>query len=302
MDEVAQVRAFNRFYTRVIGVLGEGLLHTPYSLTEARVIFEIAQSDPAEVVDLRRALDLDAGYLSRLLGQLEAAGLLARTRSAADGRRQVVTLTDAGREAARDLDKRSADDVGALLDRLEPAQRRRLLGAMGAIEEILEDRASDGIVLLRPPLPGDLGWLVQRHGALYARAHGWDATFESMVARIVADFAAGHDPAREAAWIADIDGEPVGSVLCVRHDDDTAKLRVLLVEPAARGRGLGTRLVDECLRFARRAGYRRMVLSTYDAMVEARRIYARTGFAITSAEPVVAFGRELVDEVWTRDL
>ena len=302
MDEVATVRAFNRFYTRVIGVLGEGLLHTPYSLTEARLIFEIAQSDPAEVVDLRRALDLDGGYLSRLLGQLESAGLLDRTRSAADGRRQVVALTAAGHEVARDLDKRSADEVGALLDRLEPARRRRLLGAMGAVEETLSDGAETGIVLLRPPLPGDLGWIVQRHGALYARVHGWDARFESMVARIVADFAAGHDPAREAAWIADIDGEPVGSVLCVRHDDDTAQLRVLLVEPTARGRGLGTRLVEECLRFARRAGYRRMTLATYDAMVEARRIYARTGFAVISAEPVVAFGRDLVEEVWAREL
>jgi DNA-binding MarR family transcriptional regulator/GNAT superfamily N-acetyltransferase len=343
MDEVAAVRSFNRFYTRVIGVLAEGLLHTPYSLTEARLIFEVAQDDPAEVVDLRRRLDLDGGYLSRLLTQLEAAGVLTRTRSSTDGRRQVVSLTPAGRAAAHDLDKRSADEVSTLLDALESGQRRRLLGAMAAIESLLggggarttdrrhgpaaaddrhrtpgatddghrgagatDDRhrgaASDPVVVLRPPLPGDLGWVVQRHGALYAKAHGWNATFESMVARIVADFAAGHDPAREAAWIADIDGEPVGSVLCVRHDDETAQLRVLLVEPSARGHGLGTRLVDECVRFARRVGYTRMMLSTYDKMAEARRIYARTGFEITSAVPVKAFGQDLVDEVWARDV
>jgi DNA-binding MarR family transcriptional regulator/GNAT superfamily N-acetyltransferase len=302
--QVDAVRSFNRFYTRVIGVLQDGLLHTPYTLTEARVIFELAQRDRAEVAALRRDLGLDAGYLSRMLAQFETAGLVSRERSATDGRRQLVALTDAGREVWRDLDRRSADEVDALLRRLGDGERQRLLGAMGSIARLLSETGSRRapLVALRPPLPGDLGWIVQRHGELYGQAHGWDATFEAIVAAVVADFGTGHDPAREAAWIADVDGCPVGSVLCVRRDDETAQLRVLLVEPATRGMGLGTRLVDECLRFARRAGYRRIVLATYSAMLEARRIYERSGFTVTSATPVHHFGHDLVEEEWSLDL
>lgn len=302
--QVDAVRSFNRFYTRVIGVLQDGLLHTPYTLTEARVIFELAQRDRAEVAALRRDLGLDAGYLSRILAQFENAGLIIRERSATDARRQLVALTDAGREVWRDLDRRSADEVAMLLRRLGDAERQRLLGAMDSIARLLSAPESQRapLVALRPPLPGELGWMVQRHGELYEQAHGWDATFEAMVAAVVADFGAGHDPAREAAWIADVDGCPVGSVLCVRRDDETAQLRVLFVEPATRGMGLGTRLVDECLRFARRAGYRRIVLATYSAMVEARRIYDRAGFTVTSATPVHHFGQDLVEEEWSREL
>jgi DNA-binding MarR family transcriptional regulator/GNAT superfamily N-acetyltransferase len=301
--EVAAVRSFNRFYTRVIGVLQEGLLRTPYTLTEARVIFELAQRDEVEVVALRGALDLDAGYLSRMLASFESAGLVERSRSARDGRRQLVSLTNAGRAAGRDLDRRSADEVAALLTGIGPAGRARLLGAMAAIRSVLERTEPDKpLVVLRPPLPGDLGWIVRRHGELYAQEHGWDATFEAMVAGIVADFGAGHDPAREALWIAEADGEPVGCVMCVARDASTAQLRVLLVDPSARGLGLGSRLVDECLRFARRAGYARMVLSTYSAMESARRIYAARGFAVGSATPVRAYGHDLVDELWSLDL
>jgi DNA-binding MarR family transcriptional regulator/GNAT superfamily N-acetyltransferase len=302
--QVDAVRSFNRFYTRVIGVLQDGLLRTPYTLTEARVIFELAQRDRAEVAALRRDLGLDAGYLSRMLAQFETAGLIIRERSATDGRRQLVALTDAGREVWRDLDRRSADEIAALLRRLGDAERQRLLGAMDSIARLLSAPESQRapLVALRPPLSGELGWIVQRHGELYEQAHGWDATFEAMVAAVVADFGAGHDPAREAGWIADVDGCPVDSVLCVRRDDETAQLRVLLVDPATRGMGLGTRLVDECLRFARRAGYRRIVLATYSAMVEARRIYERAGFTVTSATPVHHFGQDLVEEEWSRDL
>ncbi|GIF46700.1 MarR family transcriptional regulator with acetyltransferase activity [Asanoa ferruginea] len=299
VEPVARVRAFNRFYTRVIGVLGEGLLDTSYSLSEARVLFELAQADAVEVVDLRRGLGLDAGYLSRVLTRFETDGLLDRSRSAADGRRQVVALTEAGRAAARDIDARSRTEVGTLLEPLEEGQRRRLLGAMDAIQDVLGPAPRSSLVVLRPPVAGDLGWIVRRHGELYATAHGWDAGFEAYVARILGAFGAGP---REALWIAEIDGAPVGSIMCARDDDETARLRILLVEPAVRGIGLGRRLVHECLRFARQAGYRRIVLSTYDAMAEARRIYERVGFRLASARPVHEFGADLVDEVWAMDL
>ncbi|MEV4618593.1 helix-turn-helix domain-containing GNAT family N-acetyltransferase [Asanoa sp. NPDC049573] len=299
LEPVARVRAFNRFYTRVIGVLGEGLRDTSYSLSEARVLLELAQADAVEVVDLRRGLGLDAGYLSRVLSRFEADGLLALSRSAVDGRRQVVALTEAGRAAARDIDERSRTEVGTLLRPLEEGQRRRLLGAMDAIQEVLGPAPRSSLVVLRPPAAGDLGWIVRRHGELYAAAHGWDARFEAYVARILGAFAAGP---REALWIADIDGAPVGSIMCARDDDETARLRILLVEPAVRGIGLGRRLVDECLRFARQAGYRRIVLSAYDAMAEARRIYERVGFRLESGRPVHEFGADLVDEQWSMDL
>nr|MDT0660998.1 helix-turn-helix domain-containing GNAT family N-acetyltransferase [Micromonospora sp. DSM 115978] len=330
-DRVAAMRAFNRFYTAVIGVLDEGMLHTAYTLTEARVIFELAQQPATEVVRLRRSLDLDAGYLSRILARFEADGLIARTRSAEDARRQVITLTDAGRRTWRDLDQRSAAEVTALLGRLDEDGQRRLLAAMSGIQTMLDGengprsaardparqvdpacqvdpaRREDparGVdrVVLRPPGPGDLGWIVARHGVLYAREYGWDQTFEGFVAGIVADHAAGHDPQREAAWIADLDGEPVGSILCGREDDQTARLRVLLVEPSARGMGVGAKLVDECLRFARHAGYQRIVLFTCEVLAGARRIYQRAGFQLTDERPARAYGQDIVEQTWALDL
>ncbi|HYN93210.1 MAG TPA: helix-turn-helix domain-containing GNAT family N-acetyltransferase [Pilimelia sp.] len=302
-DAVTRVRAFNRFYTGVIGLLSEGHLHTPHTLTEARVLFELAQSQDAAVADLRQSLGLDPGYLSRLLARFETDGLVTRRRAADDGRRQVVALTDAGRDSWRTLDRRSAGEVAKLLAPLSEADRRRLLGAMGAIRELLgaPEPTADPLVL-RQPLPGDLGWIVQRHGAVYARDFGFDATFEAFVARIVADYAQGADPRREAAWVAELDGAPVGCVLCVRADDTTAKLRVLLVEPAARGRGLGSRLVAECLRFAEQVGYTRIVLFTYDVCGDARRIYQRAGFQLAEQRPIRAHGHDLVEQTWSRPL
>ncbi len=299
---VAEVREFNRFYTATIGVLREGLLRTPYSLTEARIIFELAQRDETEVTALRRQLGVDAGYLSRILARFAADGLVDRARSATDGRRQVIRLTPAGRAAYRMLDERSAAEIQRMLDRLPASNQRRLLGAMATIRGVLNDERRPG-VLLREPRPGDLGWIVARHGELYAAEHGWDATFEALVAGIVADFALSADPVgRERAWLAEIDGERAGCVFCVREDESTARLRVLLVEPDARGAGVGSRLVRECIAFARSAGYRRLVLLTYDVLADARRIYQRAGFRLVHQEPVRRYGHDLVEQEWAKDL
>ena len=302
VDRVDAVRAFNRFYTGRIGVLGE-FLHTQHSLTEARVLYELGDREVVEVADLRRDLDIDAGYLSRLLSRLEQQELVTRERSADDARRQRVRLTDHGRDAFAELDRRSAAEIGELLDGLGEEGQRRLVAAMGVIADVLdEERPSDGAVVLRAPHPGDFGWIVQRHGALYAEEHAWDETFEALVARIVADYAEDHDPRREAAWIAEVDGDPVGCVLCVRKDDETAQLRLLLVEPRARGRGIGARLIEECLRFARRAGYERMVLWTNDVLQDARRLYERAGFELVESGPHHSFGHDLVEQTWARVL
>ncbi|BCB81299.1 helix-turn-helix domain-containing GNAT family N-acetyltransferase [Phytohabitans flavus] len=301
-DPVSDVRAFNRFYTRLIGVLQEGMLSTPYTLTEGRLLFELAHGEAVEVVDLRRRLGLDAGYLSRILARFEADGLVRRSRSTVDARRQVIELTEAGHAVAADLEQRSDAQIAELIGSLGEVDQRRLLGAMGTIRELLGERPRADLVVLRPPAPGDLGWVVQRHGAIYAREFGWDESFEALVARVIADYAAAHDPRREAAWIAEVDGEPVGCVLCVRRDDTTAQLRLLLVEPTARGLGVGSRLVEECLRFARRAGYERIMLWTYDRTVDAHRIYKRLGFTLDEEKKARAFGHDMVDEIWSRDL
>ena len=296
--QVAAVREFNRFYTGVIGLLREGLLGTPYSLTEARVLFELARDDAVELADLRRWLDIDAGYLSRLLARFEADGMVSRTRSPADGRRQVIGLTGPGRAVQADLDARSGAQIRALLAALTPDGRQRLAGAMASIREIIGPAPAPAAFVLRPPVPGDLGWVVQRHGALYAAEYGWDASFEALVARIVADYAARGDHRREAAWIAELGGEPAGCVFCMRQTGTTAQLRLLLVEPRARGLGMGGRLVAECVSFARRAGYREMVLWTNDVLDAARRIYQRAGFRLAGSEPHHSFGHDLVGQDW----
>jgi DNA-binding MarR family transcriptional regulator/GNAT superfamily N-acetyltransferase len=306
---VTEVRAFNRFYTNVIGVLRGGHLGTSYSLTEARVLFELARRDATEVAELRRSLDIDAGYLSRILARFDAERLTARERSASDGRRQVIRLTGAGRDAFAELDARQTAQTSALLAGLAERDQARLLTAMRAIQEVLPGPEPDAApparprsYLLRAPRPGDLGWVVQRHGALYAAEYDFDETFEFLVARIVADYAESHDPQREAAWIAEVDGRPAGSVFCVRQDDETAKLRLLLVEPSTRGMGIGARLVEECLRFARAAGYRQMTLWTQDILVEAIRIYQRAGFELVAEGKHHSFGQDLVDQTWSRPL
>jgi DNA-binding MarR family transcriptional regulator/GNAT superfamily N-acetyltransferase len=299
-DPVAVVRAFNRFYTRRIGVLGDGLLRTPHSLTEARVLYELGQREVMDVADLRRELAIDAGYLSRLLARLQEQGLVDRERSPSDARRHRVRLTDDGAAAASDLDRRSAEEIGALLEGVGDEARRRLVAAMGVVRNVLDEAPRPEAFVLRAPRPGDYGWIVHRHGVRYAEEYGWDESFEALVARIVADYAEDHR--REAAWIAEVDGEPAGCVLCVRRDDDTAQLRLLLVHPRARGRGIGGRLIEECLRFAKRAGYARITLWTNDVLHEARRLYERAGFELLESAPHHSFGHDLVEQTWARDL
>ena len=297
---VAAVRAFNRFYTPVIGLLREGLYGSPYSLTEVRVIFELAQHDGCETTALRNALGLDAGYLSRILARFEADGLITKERSKSDGRRQVVRLTGTGRKLFDAMDASSDQQVRELLAPITEAGQRRLLAAMDTIQQVLTPRVQprDPVIALRPPRPGDLGWVIGRNGAVYAEQYGWDETYEALVARIVADYASGHDPAREAAWIAEADGERAGCVFCVRKDDTTAKLRLLLVEPWARGMGIGSRLVAECVDFAKRNGYREMVLWTNDVLADARRIYQRAGFELVEEGSHHSFGHDLVGQTW----
>jgi DNA-binding MarR family transcriptional regulator/GNAT superfamily N-acetyltransferase len=271
-------------------------------LTEARVIFELGQRPSIDLAELRRTLALDSGYLSRIIGRFKADGLVAARSSPDDGRRQVVELTGRGREVFEDLGTRSADQIAALLASLSAEDRRRLVTAMATIGEVFEAAATAQPYVIRPLRAGDLGWVVHRHGVVYAEEYGWDQTFEALIARIVADYVDHHLPGRENAWVAELDGDVVGCVFCVRHDDQTAQLRLLLVEPKARGFGIGSRLVEECIRFARGAGYRRLILWTNDVLVSARRIYEAAGFELVDAEPHHSFGHDLVGQTWQRGL
>ncbi len=305
VDSVAvdRIRSFNRFYTKIIGVLDEGMVGSQYNLTEARVLFELAGAPAGlDLADLRTRLSLDPGYTTRILDRFSEAGLVLRQRSEQDGRRQTITLTGAGRTVQSALDRRSDRGIGRLLEPLTGADRSQLVAAMGTVRTLL-DSAPERRVELRQPDPGDLGWVVERHGTLYAEEYGWDEIFEALVARIVADFAADHDRDRERLWIATVDGERAGCIFCVRGDDDrTAKLRLLLTEPWARGLGLGTRLVDACVDFARTAGYARLVLWTNDVLAGARRIYQRAGFRLVEEELQRNFGADLVSQTWQLDL
>jgi DNA-binding MarR family transcriptional regulator/GNAT superfamily N-acetyltransferase len=298
---IAAVRAFNRFYTRRLGMLGTGLLGTEHPLPQARVLYELGQHPATATADLRAALDLDAGYLSRLLAGLESRGLVARRPDPADARRQTVRLTKQGRQAFAELDARSIAEIQDLLERLSDPDQRRVLAAMQALEDAWDHTPHKRPVTLRPPAPGEMGWVIQRHGALYAAEHGFDATFEALVAQIVAQYME-RDDDRERAWIADVAGEPAGCIFCMREDDETAKLRLLLVEPDARGMGVGARLVEQCVRFAEQAGYTSMTLWTQSILEDAQRLYARAGFTIAGSKPHRSFGRDLVDQTWTRAL
>ncbi|MEN3609562.1 bifunctional helix-turn-helix transcriptional regulator/GNAT family N-acetyltransferase [Plantactinospora sp. ZYX-F-223] len=300
--QASAVRDFNRFYTRIIGVLDEGMVRTPFSLTDGRVIYELAQRPATEVPALRRELALDPGYLSRILSRFAADGLVERSQSPVDARRQVITLTEAGRAAYDLLNERTQTEIESLLTRLSGTDRERLVEAMRTIRSLLGEAVPPRAYLLRPVGPGDLGWVVHRHGVRYAEEYGWDITFEALVARIVAEYVDGRDPRREQAWIAELDGAPVGCVFCVRRDDAVAQLRLLLVEPEARGLGIGSRLVDECLRFARRAGYREIMLWTNDVLADARRIYEKAGFELREQAPHHSFGHDLVEQTWWRQL
>jgi len=297
-SRVTSVRAFNRFITRRFGVLERGLLGTNHSVTEARLLYELAQEPAVETSHLRTVVGLDSGYLSRLLARLEGQGLLIRRRSDADARRQLVELTPAGREAYAVLDGRSTEQVANLLEDLPEADQRRLVGAMETVRRLTSQAPDDRTLVLRAPEAGDLGWVVERHGTLYAHEYGWDERFEGLVAQVVGDYAGRVDRRRNSAWIAEVDGQPAGSIFLVEDDSGTARLRLLLVEPAARGMGLGRRLVEEAIRFARRAGYAEVVLWTNDVLASARPIYEAAGFELVAEEPHSRFGPEVVGQDW----
>lgn len=303
MDSTARVqavRSFNRFYTKQIGVLQHGWLGTPFSLTEARVLYEVAHHEQPTATDVGKELGLDAGYLSRMLRSLNQRGFVRRTRSNGDGRRAHLSLTRTGKAAFARLNQQTHEDVAARLRRLSAGDQRRLVAAMHIIEGLLgARRESPTSYVLRPPHAGDLGWIVHRQGALYAEEWGYNEEFEALAAEIVAAFVRHLRPSKERCWIAEKDGEIVGSVFLVRKSKTVAKLRLLLVEPSARGLGIGGRLIDECVRFARQAGYRKITLWTQSELVAARRLYKKAGFTLTAKEAHDSFGRKgLMAETW----
>ena len=300
-SRVTAVRRFNRFYTKQIGILDEGLLQSPFSLAEVRVLYEIANGKDVSAVELAEGLRLDPGYLSRILRRFRKDGLVRREISAADGRRSLLTLTEKGRRTFATLDARQEEEVAALLHRVPPAGRRRLIESMRAIEEILRAPAEDSnrSYLLRPHQPGDMGWITHRHGVLYAQEYGYDERYEALVAKIAAGFIEHLDAARERCWIAERSGEMTGSIFLVKKSATVAKLRLLYVEPAARGLGIGARLIDECVRFARRVRYRKITLFTHSELLAARHLYRKAGFMLVGEQPYQSFSRDdLVAETW----
>ncbi|HMB33441.1 MAG TPA: bifunctional helix-turn-helix transcriptional regulator/GNAT family N-acetyltransferase [Methylomirabilota bacterium] len=302
-ERVAAVRRFNRFYTRQIGLLQEGYLDSAFSLSQVRVLYELAHRDKLTAAALSRDLGLDPGYLSRVLRDFEKRRFITRTRSEADGRQSHLELTARGQAAFAPLERRSHQDISEIVGRLSAPEQGRLVDAMHVIEGILDARPERQTpYILRPHQAGDMGWVVHRHGALYAQEFGWDERFEALVAEIVARFVRDFDPRKERCWIAEKDGEMVGSVFLVKQSKTVAKLRLLLVEPKARGLGIGERLVDECLRFARSTGYRKITLWTNSVLRAARRIYEKAGFRLVHQERHRSFGHDLVGETWEREL
>jgi DNA-binding MarR family transcriptional regulator/N-acetylglutamate synthase-like GNAT family acetyltransferase len=303
-DEVriSAVRAFNRFYTRQLGFLGRKLLESPFSLSEARVLYELAHRDGAAAKEIGIELDLDPGYLSRIVQKFSDDGLITRKPLHADRRQHQLNLTAKGRQAFARLDRSSHDDVARMLRPLSEADRRHLTAAMATIERLLDSAAVPEVAALREPQPGDMGWVVQSHGARYASEHGFDSSFEALVADIAGKFLNSFDASRERCWIAEIGGAPVGSVFLVRHDDEVAKLRLLLVEPIGRGQGLGQRLVAECIAFARACGYRKITLWTQSILTAARKIYQDAGFVLVATKPHRSFGQSLIGETWEMTL
>ena len=302
---IAAFRHFNRFYTRLLGLFGNSYVSSHFSLTEGRVLFEMAARGTCRATDLAADLSLDAGYLSRILRNFHEKGLVSRSPSPADARNAVLRLTRRGQSTFADLDRRSAEQARGVLEPLTPATRAALLGSIRTVEETLDPqpRACAAFVL-RPNRPGDMGWVIARNGAIYAQEYGWDSTYEALVARICADFIDHFDAQRERCWIAERNGEPLGCVFCVRHPEreDTAKLRLLLVEPAARGLGLGRAMVTECVSFARSCGYRRMTLWTQSILRAAHHLYQQAGFKLVSEAPHLSFGKDLVAQTWDLEL
>ena len=300
---VDAVREFNRFYTRRIGLLDEGYLSSRFSLTEVRFLYELAHRGSATASELGRDLGIDAGYLSRIVGNFSRRGVLTRTVAKNDARKAVLRLTARGKATVTPLEAKARDQIGAMLKQVPATDQDRLVASMGAIERALQPSSQmTRRVTLRPHRPGDMGWVVERHGALYWDEYGWDESFEALVADIVAKFITHLEPKRERCWIAELDGERVGCVFCVNKSKTVAKLRLLLVEPRARGFRLGSRLVDECIRFARAAGYRELTLWTNDVLVAARKIYERAGFELVESERHRSFGKALVGQNWTLTL
>jgi DNA-binding MarR family transcriptional regulator/GNAT superfamily N-acetyltransferase len=311
---IEEVRRFNRFYTREIGVLEQGHLHSEFSLAAVRLLYELAhwndnQADPPTATDVAREMGLDAGYLSRLLRDLVRRRLVKRAPSPADARQHHLRLTSEGRSVSAELEKRARADIATLLAPLSDGKQRLVIDALRTVHASLSAQSRDGAsnavsdtpaFIVRPPRAGDLGWVIARHGALYAREYDWNEEFEALVARIVADYVDHIDPAREACWIAERDGENVGSVFLVQHPEQTgvAKLRLLLVEPSARGLGIGRRLVEECTRFARQAGYHTITLWTNSVLVSALRIYEAAGYRLVDTNPHHSFGHDLVSQTW----
>jgi DNA-binding MarR family transcriptional regulator/N-acetylglutamate synthase-like GNAT family acetyltransferase len=299
---IAAVRRFNRFYTRQIGVLRKDYLGSPYTLGEMRVLYELSHGETRTASEIGRALDLDAGYLSRVLRNFEKRGLISRKTSRADARQSHIALTMRGTKVFAPFEQRSQDFVAKMLGKLQPDEQARLVGAMQTIETLLGeppgDTAAKKTYTLRPPRHGDLGWMVTRHAELYAREYGWTDPFEGLCAQIVADFVNNYDARRERCWIAEMNGENVGCVMLTKDSDDVGRIRLLLVDPKARGLGLGHRLVDECVRFAREAGYRKVTLWTHSVLLAARHIYEKAGFTLTASEKRHTWGKDVVAEYW----
>lgn len=303
VGRIEAVRRFTRFYTRKMGVLHEHLLDSPFSLTEGRVVYELAHHEMTTAAELAKELGLDPSYLSRILKELEKRELIARRPSQSDGRENLVTLTEQGQEGFALINARSQNEVAAMLDGVSTPDQQRLLDAMATIQGVLGDEPPHRVpFILRPHQPGDMGWIIHRHGILYSQEYRWDETFEALVAEIAAKFIQTFNADRERCWIAEKDGENVGCVLLVRESDEVAKLRLLLIEPKARGLGIGKRLVAECIRFAQLKGYRRITLWTNDVLVAARHIYEAAGFKLIKEEPHRSFGHDLVGQHWNLEL
>jgi DNA-binding MarR family transcriptional regulator/GNAT superfamily N-acetyltransferase len=301
--DIAAVRAFNRFYTRKLGVLDQQLLESPFSLSEARVLYELAHRENLSAKEIGAELGLDAGYLSRIVQSFDEEGLISREPLPTDRRQYRLALTAKGRQAFAKLERSTNDHIAAMLEGLPPGGKARLIDSMADIRRLLGDGgAAARTAVLREPRPGDMGWVVQSHGALYAREYGFDSSFEGLVAEITAKFLASFDASRERCWIAEIDGAQVGSIFLVRHSDDVAKLRLLLIDPAGRGQRLGHRMVGECIAFARACGYRKITLWTQSILLAARSIYEKAGFRLVATEPHRSFGQDLIGETWELEL